>query len=119
MRSDGFSYVEALIAVTLMSVALAPILHSLAFPRASSIEKDYLMLNLARGRMEVVLAMDFIAITPGAFLSDSVLVDGKAIQRKVTVELYDINGDLIPEVDAKKITVEVEDIQLEALKVNY
>ena len=94
-------------AVTLMTVALAPILHSLAIPRASSGQEDYLMLNAARDRMEGVQAMDFDSITVGTSLSDSVTIGGEVVSRNVTVALYDIDGDLFPETDVKKITVNI------------
>ncbi|MBI4714748.1 MAG: hypothetical protein HY760_02170 [Nitrospirae bacterium] len=110
---------EVLIGVVLMAVALSPILHALATPRASSVQEDYLIFNAARDKMESVLAMDFNLILVGPLLSDSVAIGGRVVQRKVTVALYDLDGDAIPELDAKKITVNVEEIQLEALKVSY
>jgi Tfp pilus assembly protein PilV len=119
MRSEGFTYIEALIATVLMAVALAPILHVLSPPQSSVIEQRDLYLNSAREGMEGILALDYNAITVGTALSDTPTIGGKPIPRNVTVGLYDINGDMIPEPDAKIVTVSVEGITLVALRVNY
>ena len=103
--------------VTLMAVALAPIVHSLAMPWTASSEEDYLILNATRDKMESVLSLDFSAIPVGSSLSDSVTIGGKSITRNVTVALYDIDGDATPEANVKKITVQVSQSQVDALKV--
>lgn len=108
---------EAITAVLLLSIALAPIVHTLAIPKSSSISTDYSILNAARDKMEDVSAKDFYSIPVGTSFSDTVTIGGKVVQRDVTVILYDVNGDLAPEEDAKRITVKVEETQLEALKV--
>lgn len=103
--------------VTLMAVALSPIVHSLAMPWTASSEKDYLILNATRDKMESVLALDFSAISVGSSLTDTVTIGGKSIQRNVTVALYDIDGDMTPETNVKQITVKVSQTQVDALKV--
>ncbi len=118
INRKGFSYIEVMIATTLLAIALVPIVHSLSAPWLASSEEDYLILNSSRDKMEEVLAMDFSATPLGTTLSDSVTIGGKTIDRDVTVALYDIDGNPGLETDAKMITVDVEHILINALKVD-
>ena len=117
MHGRGFSYVEVLMGIVLMAAALVPIINSLALPWAASSEAGYLILNTAREKMEGILALDFSAVPVGTALTDAVTIDGKSYTRSVTVALYDIDGDTVAETNVKKITVQVEETRLEALKV--
>jgi hypothetical protein len=71
--------------------------------------------------MEDVLAMSFdtvpISASPGTptALSDTVTVLGKTVSRDVLVDLYDGDGDSIPDSKLKKITVVTADVLQESL----
>jgi Tfp pilus assembly protein PilV len=118
LDSRGLSYIEALLAVILLSVALAPILHVLSPPTQASSEEAYFALISARSRMETLQAMDFNAVPVGT-TTESVSLGGRTVSRTVTVSLYDLNGDSAPEADVKWIRVTVEAVDLQALKVRY
>lgn len=116
--SKGFSLVEILIAVTIMVIALVPIMESItaSFQSSRAGEDNTILVNYAREKMEDVLAMDFDDVNSS--LDDTVTFFGKTVARDVTVEYYDGNGDSIPDNDLKKITVIVEGVQLETLLAN-
>jgi hypothetical protein len=81
----------------------------------------------ALGKVEEVLAMDFpdipLSTPPGTPLplpiSDTVTIQGSAINRSVYVELADGDGDGNPDAGLKKITVTVNNVSLYTLKADY
>jgi len=75
--------------------------------------------------MEDISAMIFADVavsspsgTPTA-LSDTVTLFGETLNRDVLVDLYDGDGDSIPDADLKKITVMIEGIQQETLMADF
>ena len=118
----GFTLMEALLSLTLVSMVAVPLLMGLT-GTASSVglrEEQTALANAARGKMEEVLAMGFANIplsappgTPNA-LSDQVTIRGNAVSRNVMVDLAD--GDLPPDglADAtlKRIIIEVGGFEL-------
>jgi len=124
---QGFSLVEILIAVTIMVIALVPLMDSItgSFQSRRVAEQNTILVNYAREKMDDILAMNFNNVdissptgTPTA-LSDTVTVLGETMNRDVLVELYDGDGDSIPDSDLKKITVQIEGIQQETLMVDF
>jgi prepilin-type N-terminal cleavage/methylation domain-containing protein len=123
----GFSLVELLLAMVIMVIALVPLMDSITASLQSTrfSEENTIIINYAREKMEDVLAMNFSSITVSVpsgnptVLSDTVTVLGKTVNRDVVVELYDGDGDSIPDADLKKITVKIEDVQQDTLKANF
>jgi prepilin-type N-terminal cleavage/methylation domain-containing protein len=119
---QGFTLMEALLSLTLVSIVAVPLLMGLT-GTASSVgirEEQTALANAARGKMEEILAMGFANIplsappgTPNA-LSDQVTIRGKSVSRNVIVDLAD--GDLPPDglVDAgfKRILIAVGGFEL-------
>ena len=110
-------------AVVILVIAIVPIMDSItaSFQYGGAGEENTLLVNVTRAKMEDVLAMSFDNVlissplgTPTA-LSDTVNVLGKTVNRDVFVELYDGDGDSVPDSDLKKITVVVADVQQESL----
>jgi hypothetical protein len=110
-----------------MMIALVPIMDSISasFQYAKAGKENTILLNYAREKMEDVLAMSFdtvpISASPGTptALSDTVTVTGNTVNRLVLVDLYDGDGDSIPDSDLKKVTVILQELQYETLMANY
>ena len=125
--NNGFSLVELLLALTIMMIALVPIMDSISasFQYAKAGKENTILLNYAREKMEDVIAMSFdtvpISASPGTptALSDTVTVTGNTVNRFVLVDLYDGDGDSIPDSDLKKVTVILQEVQYETLMANY
>jgi len=109
----------------ILSIIVFPLFISLkgASKTSSDAESTALATYYAIGKMEEVLAMDFAAIPLGSPLpppiSDTVSIQGRTTNRNVYVELYDGDGDAIPDATLKKITVTVDSVSLETLKAYY
>lgn len=125
--SKGFSLIELLIAITIMIIALAPIMDSItgSLQSGHKAEENTIIVNYTREKMDDILAMDFSTIdisspsgTPTA-LSDTVTVLGKTMDRDVLVELYDGDGDSLSDNDLIKISVQIKGYQLETLLANF
>lgn len=125
--SSGFSLVELLLAVTVLIIALVPAMDSItaSLQYAAPTKEHTSFLNIARQKMEDVLAMSFDSVpvsassgTPTA-LSDTVTVAGKTVNRLVLVDLYDGDGDSVPDSDLKKVTVIVKGVQYKSLMANH
>ncbi len=122
--SNGFSLLELMIAITIMTIALVPIMNSItgSFQSTNAGEKNTLLVNYAREKMDDIIGMNFgtisISSPPGTptGLSDTVTLLGKTVNRDVLVEFYDGDGDSLPDNDLKKITVIIEGLQHETLK---
>jgi len=81
------------------------------------------LVDLARATLEEILAMNYQQVvvsgsSPSATLSDTVVLGGEQVKRDVYVDLYDGNGDGIPDLDLKKITVQIRDFRLQTLKAD-
>jgi prepilin-type N-terminal cleavage/methylation domain-containing protein len=126
-KEKGFSLIELLLALTIMMIALVPIMDAISasFQYAKAGKESTIILNYARAKMEDVLAMSFdtvpISASPGTptALSDTVTVTGNTLNRFVLVDLYDGDGDSIPDSDLKKVTVILQEVQYETLMANY
>ena len=125
--SNGFSLVELLLAVTIMIIALVPLMDSItsSFQYAQAGEENTILLNYGRQKMEDVLAMNIDDVpvsspsgTPTA-LSDTVPLAGTTVNRLVLVDLYDGDGDSIPDSFLKKITVIVQGVRYETLMAEF
>ena len=123
----GFSLIELLLAMVIMIIALAPLMDSItsSFHSTHVGEENTMLVNYAREKMEDVLAMKFLDVdvsapagTPTA-LSDTVTIFGRTVNRDVVVELYDGDGDSMPDSDLKKITVMIKGVQQETLMTGF
>jgi len=125
--SNGFSLIELLLAVVILVIAIVPIMDSITASHqyAKAGKENTILLNYGRQKIEDVLAMSFdtvpISASPGTptALSDTVTVAGKTVNRLVLVDLYDGDGDAVPDSDLKKITIIVQGVQYETLMANY
>jgi len=124
---EGFSLIELVLAVLIIMIALTPVMDSItaSFQSMRAGEENSMLVNYAREKMEDILAMNFTDValsapagTPTA-LSDTVTVLGKTVNRDVLVELYDGDGDSIPDIGLKKITVIVQGVQQETLMADF
>ena len=124
---NGFSLIELLLAMTIMIIALVPLMDSItdSFQYAQAGEENTFLLNHGRQKMEDVLAMRFdmvpVSASPGTptALSDTVTIAGKTVNRLVLVDLYDGDGDAVPDSDLKKVTVVVQGVRYETLMANF
>ncbi len=128
INNIGITLLEVLIATLLISVIVFPLFISFtsASRSNSDAERTGASTYSAQGRLEEVLAMDFADIgvsspqgTPVVALSDTVTIQGRTVNRNVYVDLYDGDGDAIPDTDLKKITVTVDDTSLDTLMADY
>ena len=127
--NKGISLVEVLVATTLLSIIAVPLFISLRSASKSNIDAEGVDLAAyyAIGKVEEVLAMDFTAIPLSAPLgtpvppplSDTVIIQGKLVDRSVYVELSDGDGDASPDAGLKKITVSIDNISFNTLKADY
>lgn len=124
----GITLLEVLIATLIISVIVFPLFISFtsASISNSNAERTAASTHFAQGKLEEVLAMDFADIgvsspqgTPVPALSDTVIIQGRTVNRNVYVDLYDGDGDAIPDTDLKKITVTVDDTSLNSLMADY
>ena len=125
--SNGFSLVEILLTLVIMGIAIVPLMDSITSSfESNKVNEEYtVIVNYGREKMDNIFAMDFSTVsisapagTPTA-LSDTVTVLGETMNRDVLVELYDGNGDSIPDTNLKKIIVQIEDFQLETLMADF
>lgn len=125
--SNGFSLIELLLAVTIMIISLVPIMDSItdSFQYAQAGKENTIYLNYARQKMEDVLAMHFgsvpVSASPGTptALSDTITVGGQTVNRLVLVDLYDGDGDSVPDSDLKKVSIIVQDVQYATLMTKF
>jgi hypothetical protein len=113
----------------LLSIIAVPLFISLRSASKSNTDAEGVDLAgyYAMGKVEEVLAMDFTAIPLSAPLgtpvpppiSDTVMIQGKTVDRNVYVELSDGDGDAVPDAGFKKITVSVNNISLNTLISDY
>ncbi len=127
--NKGISLVEVLVATTLLSIIAVPLFISLKSASKSNTDAEGVDLAAyyAMGKVEEVLAMDFTAVPLSVPLgtpvpppiSDTVIIQGKSVDRNVYVELSDGDGDAVPDAGFKKITVSVNNISLNTLMSDY
>jgi hypothetical protein len=118
---------RSMLAVTILVIAIVPLMDSItaSFQYARAGKENTILFNYARQKMEDVLALSFdsvpISASPGTpiALSDTVTITGKTVNRLVLVDLYDGNGDSVPDSDLKKVTVIVQGVQYDTLMANH
>ncbi|MCC7201531.1 MAG: hypothetical protein IT393_02550 [Nitrospirae bacterium] len=128
LNNIGITLLEVLIATLIISVIVFPLFisYTSASRSNSSAEKAAASAYYAQGRLEEVVAMNFSDIsvsspqgTPVPALSDTVTIQGRTVNRNVYVDLYDGDGDAVPDADLKKITVTVDETSLDTLMADY
>jgi prepilin-type N-terminal cleavage/methylation domain-containing protein len=127
VSNRGFSLLELVIALAILVIALVPNMNSITSSvQSTSIAEEHIQLvNAVREKMEEIIAMEFNTLslstpsgTPTA-LSDTVTIMGKTVNRNVYVDLYDGNGDSIPDIDLKKLSVVIDDYQQVTLLADF
>ena len=110
----GFTLLEIILAMTIISLALAPI--SMGLGRslhigggADTAARSY---QLARAKMEEYLAKDFDIMAD----ANGTVILGKNQVWEVNVSLFDGDGDSNPDPDLKHISVKAGDQELETLR---
>lgn len=116
-KSKGFTLIESLLSITILAIMSFSISYAFTsgFGASDETVKEIEKLSYARGMMGVINAVDFSMLSNG---SDTVTVQGKPFTRSWTVVPYDINGDSVPEIDARKVTVTVDNITLQSIVID-
>jgi hypothetical protein len=105
----GFTLLEALIAVAILGLvgtAVSALYASGSRSVDESIDRMLLDSRL-RSRMEFLISTDFASLSNG---SESVTVNGQNYTITWSVAAIDLDGDAIPESDAKQVTVVISEL---------
>jgi prepilin-type N-terminal cleavage/methylation domain-containing protein len=122
MRTDrlsdaGFTLIEAMLSSVILAVCVMAV--STAFYGGLQNLRDegrmLEIMNYAEGKMDELIATDFAGVVSG---SDNVTVQAISVPRQWSVTSYDVDGDAVPESDAKLIVVTIEDVELATLLVD-
>lgn len=108
-RSDGFTLVEALLAVALLGLLAATMgtVYSSA-NQSLAVQTDRMLLDSKlRSRMEYLAGTSFGALGDG---SENVTINGTGYQIVWTAVPIDLDGDSTPEATAKQVTVSVSNM---------
>lgn len=112
----GFTLLEIILAMTIISLAVAPI--SMSLGRSLQIggggdtaARSY---HLARAKMEEYLAQDFDDMAEGDYNGATILEENQVW--RVYVSLFDGDGDGNPDPDLKHIYVKAGEQELETLR---
>jgi type II secretory pathway pseudopilin PulG len=107
--SSGFTLVEALFSVVLLGVmATAIAVPYITGFQSLDVQADRMLLDCRlRSRMEVLVGTDFGSLGNG---SEVVTVDGENYTISWTLANVDLDGDLIPEPNAKQVTVSITEL---------
>jgi len=113
-HQQGFSLLEVVLAMTILSLAMIPIAKSLSGSLNIGFDGQRLASQcyLAQAKMEEILAQEFDLMANASGTE----ILGVNIPWQVTVSLYDGDGDSIGEPDLKYIRLKAGDIQLETLR---
>ncbi|MGA1876407.1 MAG: type IV pilus modification PilV family protein [bacterium] len=113
-RDKGFSLLEVVLAMALISLALAPIMHDLAAGIRIAGRGDTLARNcfLAQAKMEEILAMDFNNLVD----ANGTTIQGDNLAWQVSVSLYDGDNDGYLDPGLKHISLQAGDIKLQTLR---
>jgi len=105
-RSDGFTLVEALLAVALLGILAATMGTVYSSANLSlAVQTDHMLLDSKlRSRMEYLMGTPFGALGNS---SENVTINGNNYQIVWTVVPIDLDGDSNPEATARKVTVSV------------
>ena len=112
--ADGFTLVEALLAVVLLGLLAATMgtVYSSA-NQALAVQTDYMLLDSKlRSRMEYLMGTAFGALGNG---SENVTINGNNYQIVWTSVPIDLDGDSNPEDNAKQVTVSVSGMSAHSL----
>jgi len=113
-RGQGFLLLEVILAMAIISLAMAPIAQNITDSLKIGSEGNKLAQNyyLAQGKMEEILAQNFDALANAS----GTQVMGVNIPWQVSVSLYDGDGDSTPDPDLKRVLLQVGEIKLETLR---
>lgn len=106
-RSDGFTLVEALLAVAILGLLAATMgtVYSSA-NQALAVQTDHMLLDSKlRSQMEFLIGTPFGELISG--FDDDVDINENSYTIVWTVVLIDLDGDSTPETTAKQVTVSV------------
>lgn len=115
--TDGFTLVEVIFLILLLGMMIVSIT-GVYFSSSHALNTDKNLLPLEsrlKDRIEEITSRSFDDIVDG---SDSVTTNGKLHTISWTVTYPDLDGDGIPESNAKKVTVNTGDLSLTALVVD-
>jgi prepilin-type N-terminal cleavage/methylation domain-containing protein len=125
LKDKGFTLLEALVALIILTIGLVPALTALnhATGSVNAGEEVAVLDHYAQGKMEEILSMEFgdlsiqVCTTPllPTDLCDTVTIQGEIVHREVYVTLYDGDGDNSPDPDLKQVKVKLKDIELYTL----
>ncbi len=104
--SLGFSLIEASVAVVILGL-MATSIGAMYVSGLSSLDagRERMLLDShLRSRMELLIGQPFDQVTGG---SEIVTVDGQNYTINWSAPLVDLDGDSLPEADAKQVTVTV------------
>ena len=114
---SGFTLIEALLSSVIIAVCVMAV--SAAFYGGLQNLRDEArileIVNYAEGKMDELIATEFAGVVSG---SDNVTVQAISVPRQWSVTSYDVDGDAVPESDAKLIVVTIEDVELSTLLVD-
>jgi Tfp pilus assembly protein PilV len=114
---SGFTLVEVLLAVMFLTIMVTGI-STLYFSGQRSLHaEDNLSLvdSHLRGRMEEILGRSFDAVSDG---SEVVTINGQSHTVTWTAALTDMDGDAVPESNAKQVTVSIAGQSLTTIVVD-
>jgi Tfp pilus assembly protein PilV len=114
---DGFTLVEVLLAVMFLTIMVTGI-STLYFSGQRSLhaEDDLSLVDShLRGRMEEILGRSFDAVSDG---SEVVTINGQSHTVTWTAALKDMDGDAVPESNAKQVTVSIAGQSLTTIVVD-
>lgn len=116
-RSKGFTLVEALISTVVLALAAVTMvaLYSSGLQALEAQGERAVLDGYLRSRMEQLISTKFGQLVNG---SETVTVDGANDTIQWTVVNVDLNGDSIPESDAKQITVTLGERSLTTIVVD-
>ncbi|RMF95719.1 MAG: prepilin-type N-terminal cleavage/methylation domain-containing protein [Candidatus Schekmanbacteria bacterium] len=116
-KKSGFTLLESLLSITILAIVALSISYafSMGFKSSDEARKEMEKLSYARGMMEVINAVDFSNLTSG---TDTVSIQGEVITRTWSVLPCDLDGDSIPENDARKVIVTVDSIKLQSIVID-
>jgi len=114
-RRGGFSYVEVLVATTLLALVLVPALEALEIGvRGAAVHENHAVLHYhAVAKLEEVLAQPFVDLAleeqaAGGGASAYSDAPGSPNRRLVFLLGYDGNGDSVPDPGLLLVRVEIE-----------
>ncbi|MEW5801005.1 MAG: prepilin-type N-terminal cleavage/methylation domain-containing protein [bacterium] len=114
-KEQGFSLLEVVLAMAIISVAMVPITQNLAGSVKIGSDGNILARQsyLAQAKMEEILAQDFNLMSD----ANGSQILGVSIPWQVSISAYDADGDSTPDPDLKHVLLQAGEIRLETLRV--